>query len=263
MCTEISPQVYKILEQLVSGDVNNFAITIHNPNKKGEGFLGEMIFVSLTDKQSQQELNVIVKQSFRDQSIRRMLPVRDAFKNEVYFYTKIWHRLDKFQEQIPLRYQFHKIPKCLASVSDDNSEYLVLENLKFQQFETHNKKVPLNREHFELILKEYGRFHGLSFAYKALHPEEYANLAKELVDLYLDAVERKYFLSGMKYVYERCAESLQPGVDDAVIEKFRPYLQNYKELFLESVEGQTKYTVITHGDCWSNNMMFKYGVSTP
>lgn len=261
MSNNISPEVYKTLEELVNGNVDNFEIIIHNPNKKGEGFLGDMLFVTLRNKKSDKEVNVIVKQAFRTQSIRDSLPIRDVFMNEIHFYTKIWSRLDKFQQQIPKAYRFQKIPKCLASVSNENSEYLVMENLKFQHFQTHEKKLPLDKEHYELILKEYGKFHGISFAYKALHPEEYADLANGLVDIYAQMSNLGIFQSGVKYSYGLCSESLEPGVDDAVIEKFQSHMESCVEAFTQSVQGTTKYTVITHGDCWSNNMMFKYDES--
>ncbi|XP_018566817.1 uncharacterized protein LOC108907562 [Anoplophora glabripennis] len=256
--SNIPAQVYKTLDQLVNGDVDNFEITIQNPNKKGEGFMGEMLFVSLKHKKSHKEVNVIVKQAFREKAIRDSIPIRDIFMNEIYFYSKIWARLDKFQQQVPTKYHFQKIPKCLASVSNENSEYLVMENLKLQHFQTHEKKIPLSKEHYQLIVREYGKFHGISFAYKALYPEEYAEMAKGLVDIYADMSGREFFQNGIKYLYEIGIESLQPGVDDAVIEKFRPYLENYLDVFVDSVKLKTKYTVITHGDCWSNNMMFKY-----
>ncbi|XP_018566194.1 uncharacterized protein LOC108907134 [Anoplophora glabripennis] len=261
MSSDIPPQICKTLKQLVSGDNENFEIAYHNPNKKGEGFSGEVIFVTLKDKKTNKELNVIVKQSFRDQAIRDWAPIRDMYMNEIYFYSKVWPTLDKFQEQIPIKYRFQKIPKCLTTASNDDFEYLVIENLKFQNFLNHDKKLPLDKDYYELIFKEYGKFHALSFAYKALHPEEYVDLVEGLTNLYVEIITNETFQKTMKYSYESCIESLQPGVDDAVIEKLQPYLQNYLNLILEIFECKTKYSVITHGDCWSSNMMFKYDES--
>ncbi|XP_023310186.1 uncharacterized protein LOC108907132 [Anoplophora glabripennis] len=276
--SDILLEVCKTLKQLVDGDEENFEIACHNPNKKGEGFSGEVIFVTLRNKKTRKELNVIVKQAFRDEALRDVMPVKDIYMNEIYFYSKVWHTLDKFQEQIPMKYRFQKVPKCLATFSNANFEYLVMENLKFQHFQNHDKKLPLGKEYYELIFREYGKFHGkeyyelifreygkfhgLSFAYKASHPEEYADLAKGLVDIFLRIVENEVTQKGIKYLYENCIESLQPGVDDAVIEKLRLYLQNHKEFLLEITDSKTKYSVITHGDCWSNNMMFKHDISS-
>ncbi|XP_018566200.1 uncharacterized protein LOC108907140 [Anoplophora glabripennis] len=260
MSNDIHPQVRQTLEQLLNGGEGDLEIVSHDPNKKGEGFSGAIVFVTLRDKRTRNELNVIVKQAYRGPSVRELLQ-RDVFINETYFYTKVWSRLDKFQERIPEKCRFQKVPKCLASDSNESIMFLVMENLKLQHFHNHVKKVLLDREHYELIFKEYGKFHGISFAYKALHPEKYVEMAEGLVNMYSILAKKHFYQNSIKYAYEICAESLQPGVDDAVIEKLRHYLQNYKGIFLEIAEAETKYAVITHGDCWSSNMMFKYNDS--
>ncbi|XP_018566836.1 uncharacterized protein LOC108907580 [Anoplophora glabripennis] len=259
MYNGISPQVCKTLEQLAIESGVNFKIVSHDSNNKGAGYSGEVIFVKLRDTKTHKETNVIVKQALKDQSLRDSLSIRDIYMNEIHFYSKVWPVLDKFQEQIPMQYRFQKLPKYLASVSNENFEYLVMENLKFQHFQNLEKEVFLDKEHYELIMREYGKFHGISFAYKALYPEEYADLAQGLASMFSHMVRTTdFFEKSIKYAFEICTEYFEPGVDDAVIEKLRLYLENGKELFLESIEGKTKYTAITHGDCWSNNMMFKY-----
>ncbi|XP_018566820.1 uncharacterized protein LOC108907565 [Anoplophora glabripennis] len=258
MCSIVPPQIYETLKKVVKGDINNFEIVIHDANKKGEGFLGDMVFVTLENKQSNEVIDLVVKQAFTKQIIRDMTPIRQVFMNEIYFYTQAWKHLNKFQRSIPMHLQFHKVPKCFTSISEDGSEKLVLENLKFQKFEMHNKKIPLDKQHFELIFREYGKFHALSFAYKCLYPEDYADLAKGIIDVYSYFMNMDGFTKSIDAIYDLVMDSLQPRIDDVVIEKFRPYFENHMELFRDSIDCNTKYSVITHGDCWSNNMMFKY-----
>jgi thiamine kinase-like enzyme len=40
--------------------------------------------------------------------------------------------------------------------------------------------------------------------------------------------------------------------------KLKKYIENSKEILYESINYSGKYYGILHGDCWSNNMMFKY-----
>ncbi|XP_018566809.1 uncharacterized protein LOC108907555 [Anoplophora glabripennis] len=261
MCSVVPSQVHEVLKNVVKGDIENFEVVIHDANKKGDGFLGDMVFITLKNKQSEEVFDLVVKQAFTKQTVRDTNPIRQVFMNEIYFYTKVWTRLNKFQERIPVQFQFHKLPKYFTSISEEVSEKLVLENLKLQKFEVHNKKIPLGKQYYELIFREYGKFHALSFAYKSFYPEEYVNLAKGLLDIYLDFINRDGFSAAIKSVNDTVMDFLQPGLDDAVIEKFRPYIENYVELFKNSIDCNAKYSVITHGDCWSNNMMFKYSVS--
>ncbi|KAJ8926033.1 hypothetical protein NQ315_009888 [Exocentrus adspersus] len=256
--SETTPaDIYKILKQAVKDHIDKCKITIQ-PNQKGEGLLGQVLFVSLEDQTSKQVLELVVKQAFASQTIRETTPIKELFQNEIYFYANVWPRLDKFQERIQAQYQFRKVAKFIASSSDDKSEKIVLENLKFQGFQMHDKKVPLSKEQFQLMMWEYGKFHALSFAYKALYPEGYADLTKGVMDVYSNFNSTEGFRMWLKHPHEICMEILQGEVDEVVMEKYRPYLKNYVELFQNSLDCRTKYTVITHGDCWSNNMMFKY-----
>ncbi|KAJ8926046.1 hypothetical protein NQ315_009901 [Exocentrus adspersus] len=259
MCDVVPAEIHEILERAVKDNIDNYEITVHDANKKGEGYLGEILFLRLEEKNnSKQVLELVVKQAFTKQEIRNVTLIREVFQNEIYFYTHVWQCLNKFQERIPSRYQFRKVAKCFASVLDDKAEKIVLENLKFQGFELQDKAVPLSKEQFELIMKEYGKFHALSFAYKALYPEDYAELTKELKDVYSRFIASQEFQAGIKITNEICIENLQGCIDEKIMEKYKLYPENCVEMFQDSIDRTTKYTVITHGDCWSNNMMFKY-----
>ncbi|KAJ8926032.1 hypothetical protein NQ315_009887 [Exocentrus adspersus] len=258
----ISPQIHEALSRaLDSGNVDDFEITVHDPNKKGEGYLGEMLYVTLKDRKTLQDKHLIVKQAFAEQPLRDALPIRTAYVNEINFYIEVWPRLDEFQKTIPEEYQFHKVPRCFASISDENSEKLVLENLRFQKFRTHEKRAPLNDDYYKLLMKEYGRFHAVSFAYKHLHPEEYAGLVANLEDMYEDFGDIEFFPKQLRGIFELSLKSLQPGRDDAAIARFKPYIPDCMEEFTAAATCRTRYTCLTHGDCWSNNMMFKYDES--
>ncbi|XP_018566832.1 uncharacterized protein LOC108907577 [Anoplophora glabripennis] len=253
----VAPKIYEIVKKVANGDIENYEIIVQDPNKKGEGYLGQIFFISLRDKTNGKQLNIVVKQAFTEQAIRDFGPIREVFLNEIYFYTKVWSKLLKFQETIPKEYRFSNLAKCLATTSEDNSVKLVLENLKYQGFVMHDKKKVVEKEKFEFIFKLYGRFHGMSFSYKALYPEEFSELVKGfygIFELFFGKEESGDF---HKYTHGRCLEHLQPGVEDAVIEKYEHYVDDGQRIFMDSL-ANGKYSTIIHGDCWSNNMMFKY-----
>ncbi|KAJ8926074.1 hypothetical protein NQ315_009930 [Exocentrus adspersus] len=234
---------------------DNFRMVVHTPNKKGDGFLGDILFVTLED--SHLAYHLVVKQAFTDASVREMHPIRNVFLNEIHFYTNIWPRLDQFQARVPERYRFQNLPRCFGASAEERSERIVLENLKRQGFQVHDKKQPLDGEQYEMIMKVYGRFHALSFAYKALHPEEYAGLQLGLRNAFWDLLQRDFFKRGNVETHRICLQGLS-GVDDAVTEKYSRYPERCNDLLRESLDCRTEYTVILHGDCWSNNVMFKY-----
>ncbi|XP_018566811.1 uncharacterized protein LOC108907557 [Anoplophora glabripennis] len=254
----VAPKIYEIVKEAVNGDIENFEITVQDSNKKGEGYLGQIFFISLRDKTTGKQLNIVVKQAFSDQTIRDFSPIREVFLNEIYFYTKVWPKLLKFQEGIPKANRFSNLAKCLVTNSEENFERLVLENLKYQGFVMHDKKKAVEREKFEFIFKLYGRFHAISFAHKALYPEEFSELVEECYDIFGIFLEKNNFDQIIKYTHEQCLENFQPGTDDAIIERYRHYVDDGAKLFKESLVNKGKYTALIHGDCWSNNMMFRY-----
>ncbi|RZC42290.1 EcKinase, DUF1679, and/or APH domain containing protein [Asbolus verrucosus] len=55
------------------------------------------------------------------------------------------------------------------------------------------------------------------------------------------------------------ANSLIPGEDDEVIKKFEKYAgRNIVNIFKNISVEKCDYSAILHGDCWSNNMLFRY-----
>lgn len=260
MNSTVPPKIYEAAKKAVNGDIDNYVVTVKEQNKKGEGYLGQVFFISLQDKRTGKDLSLVVKQAFFESTVREFSPIREAFLNEIYFYTTVWAKLSRFQEKIPPEYRCDKIGRCLATIPEENFERLVLENLKEQGFAMHDKKKALEKEKFELIFKSYGKFHAMSFAYKALNPEAFSELTKGIIDVYAKFAEKDNFKDFVKFTHEQCLENLQSRAEDEIIEKYRHYTDGAIELFLQSLVNG-KYTAIIHGDCWSNNMLFKYDVS--
>ncbi|KAJ8963396.1 hypothetical protein NQ318_018874 [Aromia moschata] len=258
MTSVVPEQVYELLNTVTNGNLLNYSVTVQNLNKKGQGFLGEFLSVSIEHKVTGEASDFVVKQAFRDEKVRSVQPIRKYYLNEIYFYTKIWPALDELQRSAPLADIFDKIPKCFETSSKDGDERLVLENLKSQGFRTHDVKIPLDEEHFKFIFEQYGRYHALSFAYKAFHPKEYEEMRKNFTHNLRILKDQKSFRSYLTYVFETASTCLHPEDDVKVLEKFEPYLEDAIEVFDRSCDYEGHYSVILHGDCWSNNMMFKY-----
>ncbi|KAJ8926110.1 hypothetical protein NQ315_009967 [Exocentrus adspersus] len=258
MDAALPPKICDVLKTVVKGNIDDFTVTVHDPNKKGEGYLGQMFFITLQEKTNGSRFMFAVKQAFSENKIRDTFPIRNAFLNEIYFYTKVWPKLAKFQEEEASgKPSFHHIPRCYAVVSDNDQEMLVLENLKFRGFELHDKKKVLSTSMFEYLFDLYGKYHALSFAYKALHPEEFSELCKDVIDVWVTFSTRENFSEATKMCTRQALEVLEPGVDDQIAERYRHYVEDGAKLIANSLE-ETKYSAILHGDCWSNNMMFKY-----
>lgn len=260
MSAKVPQKIYEVLEKAIDGNIEDFAISVNDSNKKGDGYIGQIFFVTLQEKNYGRRLNFVVKQAFSEQNIRELHPIRDAFITEIYFYTELWPKLREFQERIPATLSFDHLARCYAATREENFERLVLEDLKEQGFVMNDKRKVMDREQLEYIFKVYGKLHAISFAYKALKPGEFSELTEVVTDVWVSFSKKQIFQDAIKLAYRQCFDNLEPGVDDAIIDKFRHYLDDGMEVFCKSLVNG-KYTAIVHGDCWSNNIMFKYDVS--
>lgn len=75
--------------------------------------------------------------------------------------------------------QFLSFPKCYATVANEDNEdseqyAVILEDLRPQGFKLWDKKKPTPIENARLVMRELGKFHGLSIAMKDQKPQEFS-----------------------------------------------------------------------------------------
>ncbi|KAG5896182.1 hypothetical protein JTB14_016957 [Gonioctena quinquepunctata] len=199
------------------------------------------------------KLEVVVKKAFDDESLRINFPMEKMFLNECLFYKTIWPTLVEGSSEV-----FDKIPKCYSMDITTNKEKLVLENLKFKNFEVLQKKNFFDKNHVELIFSEYGKFHGLSFAYKTKFPQNFQEISSGLWNFWHHVEDMKVMTESMEITVKQCAKFLTTEDDTEMVDKFKVYEDQVLDIFLESVKYEGDHSVILHGDCWSNNIMFRY-----
>ncbi|KAJ3659962.1 hypothetical protein Zmor_011623 [Zophobas morio] len=240
--------------------INNHVITDVKTNQKGEGYLGEIFMVTVKDTTGdKKQLEMVIKAAFIDEKVREMAPIRLSFENEIYFYTSVHPIYEKLDQEKAVSPKVLYVPKCIKVSVKDQEEMLALENLRVSGFEIFDKKLVLDDEHVKLIFKTYGRYHGYSFALRDQKPEEYARITKGFYNIYDEFMKNDYFGNHLKDVNKLVQATLVPGEDDKVIQKYGKYTDdNVVKIFGDITRQDFDYSAILHGDCWSNNMMFKY-----
>ncbi|CAG9838936.1 unnamed protein product [Diabrotica balteata] len=255
----IYPEVQTIIKNIaVSEGFTDPEITASGQMDNGEGFTGNVIFISITDKQRTKGLDIVVKQSNLNQNVRDAIPVHTLYKNESYFYNRIWPELSKLQNTLPNIDPFNNIPKCFATDVHKDKECLIMENLMTQQFKTIEKNVSFSDAELKYILTKYGKFHGLSFGYKAKYPNNFNEFCETLTPYWKIQGDAKLFIYCFEDAVKKCEKYLSLNKDIKTKESLEKLTKNCVELYKNSVTYTGNYGVITHGDCWSNNMMFKY-----
>ncbi|XP_066263961.1 uncharacterized protein [Branchiostoma lanceolatum] len=154
---------------------------------------------------------------------------------------------------------FH--PKCYFAATDPSSmlSVRVMENLKSQGFSIKPNRQPLSRDEMMLTVGAFAQLHGQS------HRLEH-RLGKPLPEKY------DWILSGAisaneptlkAYIneYQKCVETFAavfPDYPDLVARLERLNVQKVLD-----VERGPRLKVLSHGDCWVNNIMIKYEGDVP
>lgn len=228
-------------------------------SSKGENYLGDVRRVKCLKKKSGDDdecLILIVKLA---PSWLEGMPVNLFYSREICAYTQILPEFVKLQDyfKIPTEERIHFAKFCDGS-DLKNEEYLIMEDLCADGFRTHDKKKPLDYDLVAFIFDHLAKFHAMTFALKNRSPETYARLeALVAEDLHFGEMS------------EATMNNLMTNVLSAVKDpdhkmRLKLFMEHLAEMYFWYVGAKTAapHNVFAHGDCWSNNMLFKYEVSS-
>lgn len=240
--------VKKIAEEL---GFQNYNVEINKGSDKGENFLGVIKAVNIKD--DTKTLGLILKSSLLG-DVRKELPIENAFQREIILYEKVFPTLEKIQDEYSIEKKFDFVPKMYGFCKDVNEEFLILENLRDDGYELFDRKKEMGAEHVEMVLRTYGKFHGLSLTLKHLKPEALKDFQS-----YLEPVIENYEEREDMWIKKLKGMSLRAvGDDDRAIRGLDSFFSKIKKLEYDSLLKKNEYSVIIHGDSWCNNFMFKY-----
>lgn len=266
-----SNDILKSLEVLVqkklkSLEITNYDIEMSPGSEKGDNYLAvvTLILVNGTDKKGKNiTLHWIAKSASQVAEFRKMLRIDLVYTREIYMYCNVFPAFDAFQREKIIGEPFKSYPTIIHSSMEEVYETVIMEDMKAKDYEMmKDRKVPLDYAHTMLVMREYGKFHALSFALRDQQPKVFEKTAEGLCG-------ESIFETGDDNVKDSMVQNI-----NRVVNAFDP-VKNVKEYqaacdlkadcynkFLASMKSGVggKYSVITHGDSWINNMLFKYEV---
>lgn len=256
MSENLTETQYNLLKEIAeNNEFTNYKIEEYATAAKGDNYVGQILGVTINS--NDKKIDLIVKKAPSNEKFRRAIPIRELFLREIYLYDKIFGTFTTFQEELNLETPFDNFPKCYGKCEEDYSECLVLENLSRNGYGLWNRKLPMNVDHIALVMSTYGKFHAVSYAMKEKNPELFNEISQELKKEPTDWEKESMtkFLESIIPVFQKIAEG-DPKLEDAL-----PRLMlNLDKFFIEELQAPKDKMVITHGDCWCNNMLFKYEV---
>ncbi|XP_059053096.1 uncharacterized protein LOC131847535 [Achroia grisella] len=246
-------------------------------SKRGDNYTSMLYRISLKGvrKHTEPDGSSEKNESWNSSIIYKRLPesilMKEAFKsdelfcNEVGFYNKIWPALSCFQlSWRKLKNPFKSIPKCYLAKSD----LVILKDLKQHEFVMPDRRQGLSIEQCYFVLKHLSQFHALSLAMKYHNPEVFYELLNDK-----DGISEVFFVSENEEYYKNyyheagqnaiamVEEELKNSEDkELYLNKLRQFCSEdtFFQRMVELVTPREPIAVICHGDCWTNNFLFRY-----
>uniref|UniRef100_A0A182M5W7 CHK kinase-like domain-containing protein n=1 Tax=Anopheles culicifacies TaxID=139723 RepID=A0A182M5W7_9DIPT len=245
----------------------NFTIAFDFGSSKGDGFVGQMFKATISEGDRMEVY--LCKIPPLDDDRREQFYSMTAFAREVLVYDRFIPTIYEYQRKkgilSPEDGGFFHTPRCYYAQCDEAAQQsvIIMEDLRLREFQLWNKHKIIDYDHATLFMTQLGRFHAISLAMKRDQPElfEQFKLPNPFDPmLKADGPFRNMVLSQLQMVIDALDE--QDTIGRAKMEQLK------EEVFDElqrcgTAQLAEPYTVVGHGDCWTNNMMFRYKDGKP
>lgn len=249
-----------------------YVLEENSGSNHGDGFQGIILRVLIKGKKKdaageEHKLYLICKMPPLNEYRKKEFSSELVFTREVYAYEKLLPAYAEFQREKGISNEdgFFEFPKCYGTYTDlENCNFvIVLEDLKAKNYQMVNKYDTLDYAHAKLVIQELGKFHGTSFAVRDQKPDLFAETKKLKMEMFDKFAENKMTMEFFVNIYKAAIATLNPD-QTKLIEK----MEIIKDTFLNRMIETTKpgiaepFSVVSHGDCWNNNIMYAHDDST-
>ncbi|XP_075982061.1 uncharacterized protein LOC142980514 [Anticarsia gemmatalis] len=180
------------------------------------------------------------------------------FRNEHIMYTEVLPKFLQMQKEAGIpEEELIKYPKCYGSSSEARNEVIILEDLKPLGFTMLDRMEPLPNDCIYSILKSFAIYHSLSYVLRQREPGTFdrykSSLTNTLLDMARQEESKQYFVEIESNILSILEDPEQINI---ARNKIIDSLNNMININKEDMEN--KYSVIVQGDCWTNNVMFRF-----
>uniref|UniRef100_A0A1I8Q0R0 CHK kinase-like domain-containing protein n=1 Tax=Stomoxys calcitrans TaxID=35570 RepID=A0A1I8Q0R0_STOCA len=176
------------------------------------------------------------------------------FNTETAVYNEVIPELEEMYRQVGLNIQFS--PKIFQLGPEVPSLNILLEDLNIRNFKHVNRLEGLDLEHTQAVLRKLAQFHAAS-AFRVIKKGSYDNKVTPDMDNHYP-----------RYILNQMVDSFtQPFLKNLTCckngGKYKDVMKNFMFHAVEKIIRARKphpyyFNALNHGDCWSNNILFKY-----
>ncbi|KAK7869208.1 hypothetical protein R5R35_001150 [Gryllus longicercus] len=228
------------------------AISVCCPAAAGDNY-ASTIYRAKATLSNGKERSLIIKGPAPGVTVSSIARESGLFQREITMLVEVIPQMEALlEEAAPGRFP-PLAPRCYHHGTSP-VEFLVLEDLAPSGFTIADRKRGLGLRHTLLALRTLARFHAASFALLKRQPE----VAETLPNIW-----RKIFESNKEFVEVEIRGAANACRSWPGFEKYADPLEKFKFVALDTYSDLNEakpeaFNVITHGDFWVNNMMFRY-----
>ncbi|ERL84199.1 uncharacterized protein LOC125505062 [Dendroctonus ponderosae] len=253
----LSQEQESLLNEVCAQDgFKDFTFSVEEGCKKGDNFLGNVRIINVKENGMSKEKSYVLKCAETDLRVRSQIPVHSLYERERFVYETLLPTFEIFQQSRALKYPFKSYTKLRGCSVKDGDECLLMNNIKDAKFQMLDRKNGMDADHVSHVFRELAKFHSVSLAMKHLLPETYQSLTSNLEDVWQEMPETQgSYLRSTEKAFDHALKIVE-GHEKATkaLEKCQIELNN----IFSATAMESNKLVVTHGDSWCNNMMFKY-----
>ncbi|CAD7093801.1 unnamed protein product [Hermetia illucens] len=217
------------------------------------------IFVEYTSKSHQdtQSGNYILKATLNGENSDEIKAAFDSYgtyDHEIEMYDKVSPKIRDVLKKVG--YLEDLVPKAVKV--DPEHQSILLEDLNAMGYKMANVRAGLDEPHAKMVLKKLAKMHAASAFANSEKPGTFKRCDKGIFNKHSSAFDKFFNLN-----LEACARivSSWEGYETYGEKLFKllPHFTKYGVRVMEPKDHH--FNVLTHGDLWSNNTMFKYNES--
>ncbi|XP_034256187.1 uncharacterized protein LOC117654110 isoform X2 [Thrips palmi] len=233
----------------------------------GDNYLGVLFRVVVTEDGDDDKpgLRLILKGMPLSAKRREQMQVGSFFDNEFHAYRTVLPALarflaDKAVDDVKEPGLFPNTARCheASSGGEEGQDTLVLEDMRPLGFTMHDRRVGLDEHHVRAVFKSLSFLHAASMAMEAQRPKDFAKIRDLFTETLFDSNNpiMAHVEEILKRTYVYIADRHPEGSE--MYAKVKAFIDGYGCTMERLVSRTATGNAISHGDCWTNNLLFKY-----
>jgi len=181
-----------------------------------------------------------------------------VFEKEGKFYLDLLPNLNQIitqsgEKQLPF-------PKCYYAQYTKDKEMIIFEDLRLKGFKMTDRRKGMDVQHAALVMQGLGRLHAASIIVK--NKTSIDNMKEQypwlLTELWSGKVLENLFPPQVQNSKDIL---IKVGGHEKAVNWLDKLLPNIVDFFAKNLVICPKFSAVCHGDCWNNNILFRYNDS--